>query len=71
MKKLWKCGYLQAACEQEYENLPDAGKIKSFLTGFGAYGTLGKYEKPMFGRWNLQPLLNIRQLTVYLGGSDK
>ena len=57
MKKLRKCGYLQAACEQEYENLPDAGKIKSFLTGFGAYGTLGKYEKPMFGRWNLQPLL--------------
>lgn len=54
-----------------YENLPDAGKRKTCLTGSGAYGTLGKYEKPMFGRWILQPLLNIRQLTVYLGGSDK
>ncbi|GAB5609684.1 hypothetical protein JCM37173_02100 [Allocoprococcus similis] len=58
-----------------YENLPDAEKParcrKTCLTGSGAYGTLGKYEKPMFGRWILQPLLNIRQLTVYLGGSDK
>ena len=54
-----------------YENLSDAGKRKTCLTGSGAYGTLGEYEKPMFGRWILQPLLNIRQLTVYLGGSDK